>query len=40
MTDEKLKVEEAVIGKNVFPAVFDKDQVMSNIDPITNLKKE
>ena len=24
----------------MFPAVFDKDQVMSNIDPVTNLKKE
>jgi hypothetical protein len=35
-----IKAEEAKIGQNVFPAVFDKDQVMSNIDPVTNLKKE
>jgi hypothetical protein len=35
-----LKTFEAKLGENVQPAKFDKDAIMSNIDPITNLKKE
>ena len=32
--------EEARIGVNVHPAKFEKEKVMSNIDPDTMLKKE
>ena len=32
--------EEARIGENVHPAKFEKEKVMSNIDPETMLKKE
>jgi hypothetical protein len=32
--------QEAVIGENVKPAKFNVEDVLSNIDPITNLKKE
>ena len=32
--------EEARIGVNVHPAQFEKEKVMSNIDPDTMLKKE
>jgi hypothetical protein len=35
-----LKTFEAKLGVNVQPAKFDKEAIMSNIDPITNLKKE
>ncbi len=39
-TIPEIKSEEARLGENVFPSVFNKDAIMSNIDPITNLKKE
>ena len=32
--------EEAKIGMNVHPSQFEKEKVMSNIDPDTMLKKE
>ena len=32
--------EEARIGQNVHPAQFEKEKVMSNIDPDTMLKKQ
>ena len=32
--------EEAKIGQNVHPAQFEKEKVMSNIDPDTMLKKQ
>ena len=37
---KSFKTEEAKIGENVFPAKFNVEDVMSNIDPMTNLKKE
>ena len=41
--DEEIKTtiyEEAKIGHNVHPAQFEKEKVMSNIDPDTMLKKQ
>ena len=32
--------EEARIGQNVHPAKFEKEKIMSNIDPDTMLKKQ
>ena len=39
-TFEKIKSEEAKIGENVHPSKFTVEEVLSNIDPMTGLKKE
>lgn len=41
-TDQKItiKTEEAKIGENVQPAKFNVEAILSNIDPMTGLKKE
>lgn len=35
-----IKTEDAKLGVNVQPSTFNVEAILSNIDPITNLKKE